>query len=406
MSFFKLNINAIVEYKTLILTINIIITFSASDKYTSKENYIYGSSQSLNNLDDEKPKFNVELTLVRPEKNKKFLSQNFEIYDDNETKKIEIEKEYYMQPEPGFSETISIDKTDQQIVHVEVPKSRKMSEIYIHRPSLTGTVSEMEIEMMKGIDLVPEKKLKRKLPKEFVTSQDSEVRKLTVESEFVLQPEPTFSETVSIDKSEVQEVVFESLPTKQTSEISVSQEASLKGIKMEAEIILVKEPQNFTETVSIDKSRDQEIEFSLQKPNQTSELTVHQKSMPKGTKIEAEILSERKLTSEIVLETGSAPKFLIELVPVNVMDGSPVYFTTKVFACPMPEYVTWYRNEKNCEEIVHIHVDYNIETGISNLHISEVFPEDSGLYTCVASNPFGIAKSSATLTVSGRKFII
>ena len=356
-----------------------------------EESYLSGSSHA----EDGKPKFNVALTLARPERHVE-VGREFELHDERETRRVQVERKFSVPPEQAFSETISIDKSEQKVVEVDVPKPRKMSEVHIQRPSVTSAISEMDVEMMKSIDLVPQKD-----PQQFVTTQDCELRKLQIESEYALVPEANFTETVSIDKSEVQEVVFDSPATKKTSEVILNQEASLQGVKMEAEIILLEEPQNFSETVSIDRSRDQEVEFSVQKSQQTSELTVQQQSMPKGSRIEAEILPEEKQTTELLVERGSAPKFLVELVPVNVMDGSPVYFTTKVFASPMPEYVTWYRNEQNCEEVVHIHVDYDIETGVSNLHIAEVFPEDSGRYTCVVSNQFGTAKSTATLTVSG-----
>lgn len=46
------------------------------------------------------------------------------------------------------------------------------------------------------------------------------------------------------------------------------------------------------------------------------------------------------------------------------------------------------------------------ETGEAVLHILEVSVEDSGVYTCVATNVAGSVTSSASLRVSGESYVI
>ena len=404
-------------------------------------------------------------------KSPQVTSEEFDVCRTSEVQKFEDERNFIEQPDQPFSETISIDRSDQSVKTLEfeiIHSQPKMNaEIFVQNlqtDSRTSITSEVEIELAKmpmfseTISIDSRDSLRQVIPivspPELISQEDSEIRRLTVESEYELMPEPLFSETVAIDTSEMQEVLFEALPTSQTSEITIHQDASLKGIKLEAEIILVEdkpqifsetvtidktegkdvilelpetsksseitiqqestlqgikieaeiilqEPKLYSETVSVDKTEDRTLEFTLAKETKSSELIIHQQGMLKGIKVEAEILPEKKLKSELVVETGQAPKFLVELVPTTVMDGSPVEFTTKLIALPMPKHVTWYRNERNCEDIVHIITDYSEETGESHLQIAEVFPEDSGYYTCVATNVHGTAKTTAFLTVAG-----
>lgn len=46
-------------------------------------------------------------------------------------------------------------------------------------------------------------------------------------------------------------------------------------------------------------------------------------------------------------------------------------------------------------------INYNQFTGLCTLDICEAFPQDSGQYTCVASNPAGTESSTAYLVVKG-----
>ena len=233
--------------------------------------------------------------------------------------------------------------------------------------------------------------------------------------------------TVSIDTSDNKPHTLEfKLPAeKQTTELTIHQKSAIKGMKMEAEIEL-KTP-TFSETVAIDTSdhKTQTVEFQLQSEKKaTSEISIHQTARPKGMKMEAEILVPLKETSHMIINKskciagvssqreeykmnleGAPPKFLWELLPQKVMDGGKVAFSSKVWGNPMPETVNWSRNGRPCSNSFDLVTSYDKETGDVVLFIAEIFPEDAGLYECVASNVYGTATTSALLTVEG-EFIL
>ncbi|TSM68901.1 Myosin light chain kinase, smooth muscle [Bagarius yarrelli] len=92
----------------------------------------------------------------------------------------------------------------------------------------------------------------------------------------------------------------------------------------------------------------------------------------------------------------SAPVFLKELCDLRVMDGSQVTMTVEVSGHPPPE-VLWLQNGKEIQESEDFHFESN---GIQHsLVIQEVFPEDTGTYTCEAWNKMGEARTEASLTV-------
>ncbi|XP_072435441.1 myosin light chain kinase, smooth muscle-like [Chiloscyllium punctatum] len=91
-----------------------------------------------------------------------------------------------------------------------------------------------------------------------------------------------------------------------------------------------------------------------------------------------------------------APIILKELTDLQVMDGSQVRMTVEVAGNPPPE-IIWLHNGKEIQESE----DFQFEKNGNefSLFIQEVFPEDTGKYTCEAWNDFGEAQSQAILTV-------
>ena len=82
------------------------------------------------------------------------------------------------------------------------------------------------------------------------------------------------------------------------------------------------------------------------------------------------------------------------------MDGEQVKFACIVHGSPMPE-IVWYHDEKVVMDNPDFQMSYNKETGHVMLLIVEVFPQDTGVYNCVASNKYGRAVNSAQLFVEG-----
>ncbi|XP_052462864.1 myosin light chain kinase, smooth muscle isoform X1 [Carassius gibelio] len=92
----------------------------------------------------------------------------------------------------------------------------------------------------------------------------------------------------------------------------------------------------------------------------------------------------------------SAPVFLRGLQDLRVMDGSQVTMTVEVTGNPAPE-VVWLHNGKEIQESEDFHFE---RKGCRyTLFIQEVFPEDTGTYTCEVWNEAGVAQTQASLTV-------
>ncbi|XP_059417378.1 myosin light chain kinase, smooth muscle-like isoform X2 [Carassius carassius] len=92
----------------------------------------------------------------------------------------------------------------------------------------------------------------------------------------------------------------------------------------------------------------------------------------------------------------SAPVFLRGLQDLSVMDGSQVTMTVEVTGNPAPE-VVWLHNGKEIQESEDFH--FEREGCRYTLFIQEVFPEDTGTYTCEVWNEAGVAQTEASLTV-------
>ncbi|XP_060630871.2 myosin light chain kinase, smooth muscle isoform X2 [Anolis sagrei] len=90
------------------------------------------------------------------------------------------------------------------------------------------------------------------------------------------------------------------------------------------------------------------------------------------------------------------PVFLRGLSDLKVMDGSQVIMTVEVSANPPPE-IIWLHNGKEIQETEDFH--FEKKGNEYSLYIQEVFPEDTGKYTCEAWNDLGEIQTEAILTV-------
>uniref|UniRef100_A0A8B9TCB9 Myosin light chain kinase, smooth muscle n=1 Tax=Anas platyrhynchos TaxID=8839 RepID=A0A8B9TCB9_ANAPL len=98
----------------------------------------------------------------------------------------------------------------------------------------------------------------------------------------------------------------------------------------------------------------------------------------------------------VKLNKTFAPIFLKGLTDLKVMDGSQVIMTVEVSANPPPE-IVWLHNGKEIQETEDFH--FEKKGNEYSLYIQEVFPEDTGKYTCEAWNELGETQTQATLTV-------
>uniref|UniRef100_A0A8C2YR50 Myosin light chain kinase, smooth muscle n=1 Tax=Chinchilla lanigera TaxID=34839 RepID=A0A8C2YR50_CHILA len=92
----------------------------------------------------------------------------------------------------------------------------------------------------------------------------------------------------------------------------------------------------------------------------------------------------------------TAPIFLQGLSDLRVMDGSQVTMTVQVSGNPPPE-VIWLHNGNEIQESEDFHFERRGTR--HSLCIQEVFPEDTGTYTCEAWNSAGTVRTQAMLTV-------
>uniref|UniRef100_H2LKV3 non-specific serine/threonine protein kinase n=1 Tax=Oryzias latipes TaxID=8090 RepID=H2LKV3_ORYLA len=96
------------------------------------------------------------------------------------------------------------------------------------------------------------------------------------------------------------------------------------------------------------------------------------------------------------------PEFLVPVSDALCESGDNVILRCKVCGRPRAT-VTWHGPDNDTlSSDGHHSITYS-ETGEASLRILGASPEDSGMYTCVATNIAGTSSSSASLTVSGKR---
>jgi hypothetical protein len=256
----------------------------------------------------------------------------------------------------------------------------------------------------------------------------------------VIAPVPrhggVFSETVAIDTGDHRRLsATASLsigePKKlKMSTLNVHQKAMPQCYRLEAKIIGGQPeelpPQTFSETLAIDAGDHarRSVEVLLKKLK-TSEMNVERKALPQGVKMEAEVIEPAAETTQVFVartkcvETveahreqfemqleGARPVFVKQLQSLQTMDGGQVSLECRVFGNPMPTGVEWLHSGKP------IHADnpdfrpaYAQDTGDALLVIEEVYPEDAGVYECIARNVYGEARTKAELIIEAYQYV-
>ncbi|KAG8238874.1 hypothetical protein J437_LFUL018785 [Ladona fulva] len=90
------------------------------------------------------------------------------------------------------------------------------------------------------------------------------------------------------------------------------------------------------------------------------------------------------------------PKIVSHLTSMFVKDGEPVTLSCRIIGAKKFD-VIWLHNNKEIKPSKDF--QYDNEANIYKLNIAEIFPEDSGTYTCEAFNDAGESFSSCTLNV-------
>uniref|UniRef100_UPI00398E7B96 myopalladin-like isoform X3 n=1 Tax=Pristiophorus japonicus TaxID=55135 RepID=UPI00398E7B96 len=102
----------------------------------------------------------------------------------------------------------------------------------------------------------------------------------------------------------------------------------------------------------------------------------------------------------------AAPVFTKPLQDVTAVEGQLVVLECRMKGVPFPK-MEWYREETLIEDSPDFRIlqkkprSMSDSEEICTLVIAEAFPEDSGTFTCTASNKYGTMSSTAHLTVCG-----
>ena len=141
---------------------------------------------------------------------------------------------------------------------------------------------------------------------ELSTFYDYQTLQLLQSSE---QRAPVFSETVSIDTSDHQQVAVELLKLKKST-LDVQQKALPQGYKVIADIA---GPQTFSETLSIDACDRHAVELELLKKKKST-LDVQQKALPQGYKVIADIAGPQTFSETLSIDTCDHQAVGLELL--------------------------------------------------------------------------------------------
>lgn len=98
-----------------------------------------------------------------------------------------------------------------------------------------------------------------------------------------------------------------------------------------------------------------------------------------------------------------APEFLVPLVDVTCLLGDTVTLQCKVCGRPKPT-ITWKGPDQNILDTDNSSATYttsSCDSGEITLKICNLMPQDSGIYTCIATNDHGTTSTSATVKVQG-----
>lgn len=111
------------------------------------------------------------------------------------------------------------------------------------------------------------------------------------------------------------------------------------------------------------------------------------------------------LSKQIKLNLNDKPVFIQHLQNLTVDKGNKAVFEAAVKSGPSTQ-VNWYRNGVLIQPSTDYIISYDTNSGLSTLTLSQAFPEDSGQYSCAASNPAGEDSSTAWLVVKGKFFTL
>lgn len=112
----------------------------------------------------------------------------------------------------------------------------------------------------------------------------------------------------------------------------------------------------------------------------------------------SDVRQAEKWVEKMFKVTGQPPNFIVQIQPLRCSEGGEVSFHYKVSGDPTPD-IKWFKGAFHIQPSRNCIIIANPD-GSGFINIKSVKQEDSGLYTCKASNTSGEASSSAELVVS------
>ena len=154
--------------------------------------------------------------------------------------------------------------------------------------------------------------------------------------------------------------------------------------------------------VRVEAKATMEVEKPLETVPKQEAAVVEEQVIPiekKPTEAAPEVMPQFQLepTQMETTEVYEAPKFVEDMVDLEIIKGHPARFDVQVSGIPMP-ILHWYRNGKEIKpDDKHVRFEFAEDEGIGSLIIDEVKANDDAEYACKASNKAGSAVSKADL---------
>lgn len=131
--------------------------------------------------------------------------------------------------------------------------------------------------------------------------------------------------------------------------------------------------------------------------------TMNQEAMTKISRLESSARTQRTITTEET--TMQAPVFTSPLKDQNLIENAPLHFEARLIPVGDPDLkVEWFKNNVPIQQANRISSMHDF--GYVALDMKYVNPEDSGTYTCRATNRLGQAVTSASLVVSSKEALL